>query len=170
MLINEKYFKGEIFIPNLVSQGVGISDSICQANIKKLLEFIGKYEHLFLFKLLGYRLCDELTKGINTSEKWVTLKKILVNETTLTSPIANYVYYWFIRNQITNTAGIGETVNQANNSTVVSPEQKMVKAWNDMVDDLTPIIQFMNNNRLLYSDFRPDYNTDIFFHINTLNL
>lgn len=171
MLIDEKYFKGEILIPNLVSQGVGISDSICHANIKRLGEFIEKYESFFLSKLLGRKLYDELTKEINTPEsKWVALKETLVNEATLTSPIANYVYYWFIRNQITNTTGIGETVNQANNSIVVSPEQKMVKAWNDMVDDLTLIVQFMNDNRQVYPNFRPDYNADIFFHINTLNL
>lgn len=171
ILINEKYFKGEILIPNLISQGIGISDNICQANTKKLREFIEKYEPIFLSKLLGPALYHEFADGINTPQnKWKTLKETLANETTHTSPIANYIYYWFIRNHTTTTTGIGETLSQANNSTIVSPEQKMVKAWNDMVDNLTLLIPFINDNRPSYPNFCPDCNADIFFHINTHNL
>lgn len=173
MLVTDKYFKGELLIPNLESNGLGISGSICLANIQTLDDLINKYEPLFLTKLLGNTLCDEFLKGIGEPEpltKWQLLKEMLVNEDKHLSPIANYVYYWFMRNEATKTTGVGETVGQANNAAIVSADAKMIRAWNEMTDSLTAIVSFLDAHRADYPDFCPDVKADIFFHINTLNL
>ena len=137
MLINEEYFKGEIVIPNLNSVGNGISSQIASSNLELLLSFIDKYEKRFLVSLLGRCCADEFYKEIEKWElsgKWLDLKNKLVDETLKISPIANYVYYWYRRNDVSITTGIGEMETDSDNSVRVSSALKMCRAWNEMVE------------------------------------
>ena len=137
MLINEEYFKGEIVIPNLNSVGNGISSQIASSNLVLLLSFIDKYEKRFLVSLLGRCCADEFYKEIEKGElsgKWLDLKNKLVDETLKISPIANYVYYWYRRNDVSITTGIGEMETDSDNSVRVSSALKMCRAWNEMVE------------------------------------
>ena len=137
MLINEEYFKGEIVIPNLNSVGNGISSQIASSNLELLLSFIDKYEKRFLVSLLGSCCADEFYKEIEKGElsgKWLDLKNKLVDETLKISPIANYVYYWYRRNDVSITTGIGEMETDSDNSVRVSSALKMCRAWNEMVE------------------------------------
>ncbi len=137
MLINEEYFKGEIVIPNLNSVGNGISSQIASSNLELLLSFIDKYEKRFLVSLLGRCCADEFYKEIEKGElsgKWLDLKNKLVDETLKISPIANYVYYWYRRNDVSITTGIGEMETDSDNSVRVSSALKMCRAWNEMVE------------------------------------
>lgn len=173
MLIDKSYFTGEIVIPNLESCGAGISQSISNANSELLNKFIMKYEYLFLTKLLGGTLCGEFMRGVgaeDVEDRWIALKNMIVHDTAKVSPIANYVYYWYLRNEETKTTGIGEVVGQANNAVVIGSCTKLSRAWNEMVDYLTGIISFVDTNRSVYQNFCPDYKADIFFKINSFNL
>ena len=137
MLINEEYFKGEIVIPNLNSVGNGISSQIASSNLELLLSFIDKYEKRFLVSLLGRCCADEFYKEIEKGElsgKWLDLKNKLVDETLKISPIANYVYYWYRRNDVSITTGIGGMETDSDNSVRVSSALKMCRAWNEMVE------------------------------------
>ena len=137
MLINEEYFKGEIVIPNLNSVGNGISSQIASSNLELLLSFIDKYEKRFLVSLLGRCCADEFYKEIEKGElsgKWLDLKNKLVDETLKISPIANYVYYWYRRNDVSITTGIGEMETDSDNSVRVSSALKMCRAWKEMVE------------------------------------
>lgn len=137
MLINEEYFKGEIVIPNLNSVGNGISSQIASSNLELLLSFIDKYEKRFLVSLLGRCCADEFYKEIEKGElsgKWLDLKNKLVDEPLKISPIANYVYYWYRRNDVSITTGIGEMETDSDNSVRVSSALKMCRAWNEMVE------------------------------------
>ena len=137
MLINEEYFKGEIVIPNLNSVGNGISSQIASSNLELLLSFIDKYEKRFLVSLLGRCCADEFYKEIEKGElsgKWLDLKNKLVDETLKILPIANYVYYWYRRNDVSITTGIGEMETDSDNSVRVSSALKMCRAWNEMVE------------------------------------
>lgn len=102
-----------------------------------------------------------------------------------TSIIANYVYYWWHRNEITQSTNIGEVISKSENSTVVGPGYKMVRAWNEMVDQVWQLVYFLDNNILYYpswswyngvagTTYWQYYNhtrlTNIFSPINTMNL
>lgn len=171
MLIDKSYFIGEILIPNLSSIGSGGSQAISKANDDLLQVFIRKYEKLFLLSLLGPSLYEGLKKGFEAKEeKWMALAEQLADSENHISPIANYVYYWFIRNKITETAGIGEVIGKANNAVMVSPEIKMVRAWNEMVDLVNEIVRWIDERKTMYPAVCPDFKADIFYKINMFNL
>ncbi|MEG1950484.1 MAG: hypothetical protein RR137_08990 [Odoribacter sp.] len=164
-MINKEYFNGEILIPNLFSLGSGASAFVSKANEDLLIWFIQKYEKMFLIKLLGVKMYNEFVIAPD-----LDLKSKLIDDVSRQSPIAYYVYYWFVRNRITETVGIGEIQGQSDNSTVVSPSEKMIKAWNNMVDDVNNIVYWIKCNKCDYPSFSPDLSSDIFFKINTLGI
>lgn len=67
--------------------------------------------------------------GVATLDKWIGLKNA-----SKISLIANYVYFFHRRNNVSQNNGIGETVASAENSIIVSPYAKCVNAWNKMID------------------------------------
>lgn len=169
MLINEEYFKGEIVIPNLKSSGNAASRFVANSNVELLNYFIAKYERKFLVELLGVKLCNEFIAGLtgDVSGKWEELKNILVDEQVHESIIANYVYYWFMRNNVTTTTGVGEVETETDNSTRVSPSLKMVSAWNEMVDGVKSVAGWLSSNKDF--DYKP-VDSSIFHKINEMNL
>lgn len=70
------------------------------------------------------------------------------------SPIADYVYYWYLRNNNTQTAAMGEVAGQAENATKVSPGYKMAKAWNDMVAKNRILREFLLVNNTIYPEYQ----------------
>lgn len=170
MLINEEYFKGEIVIPNLNSVSNGISSQIASSNFELLLSFINKYERRFLVSLLGRDCADEFYKEIERKElsgKWFDLKNKLVDETLKLSPIANYVYYWYRRDNVSIATGVGEMETDSDNSVRVSPALKMCRAWNEMVDWVIDIQTWMKSSGSF--NYR-NINVNLLKRINTFNL
>lgn len=109
-----------------------------------LQEFIDKYEKKFLLELFGVTFYNELIAGLTPvpvepptdpetfepiPQKWLDL----VNDTDLKAMIANYVYYWWKRDETTQSMGISETKPKAENATVTNSVDKQVRAWNEMV-------------------------------------
>lgn len=160
-LIDISYFVGELNIPNRGNTLV----------IERINFFIDRYEKEFLYKILGVGCFNDFIAGINASTpetKWTNLKNGcefintynvldkyygLVNNVKK-SPIAYYVYYHFLRDGYTQTAGIGEVKANAENATVVSPAGKMISAWNEMVDLNRSLLDFLYVNGTDY----PKYN------------
>ena len=98
----------------------------------RIYSFIEKYEPEYLCKLLGEELYNDfLVNG--ESAKWDEFRKLLVKESDLAkaSPIANYVYFFLVRHS-QSTATING-VKKDGDENIVSPQRKMVWAWNDMV-------------------------------------
>lgn len=98
--------------------------------------FIERYEPEYLCKLLGEELYNDFLANQEgeMSDKWAEFKKLLVkdNALTKTSPIANYVFFYFVRsNQSTATIN---GVKKDGDANIVSPQQKLIMAWNDMID------------------------------------
>lgn len=149
-IIDYTYFKNEISIPvvGIEKFDVAINDSITL------------YEDEILKLLLGYKTWKEMkaaydasvaiipialptkwanlingtefeftVNGVVILDKWVGLKN--ASEISL---IANYVYFFHRRNNVSQNNGIGETVSNAENSTVVNPYNKLVIAWNKMIE------------------------------------
>lgn len=149
-IIDNTYFVRDVDIP--VSSTEALNGS--------LNDSISLYEPEVLKLLLGYSLWKEMQASYNASvatvpvpliTKWdrlingaefsfnlngVTIKDKWegLKNTSKVSLIANYVYYWHRRNNISQNSGIGETVSKSENSTVINPRYKMKNAWNKFVD------------------------------------
>lgn len=69
------------------------------------------------------------------------------------SMIANYVYWQWMRQYSSQTVGVGVVKSKVENMMLVSPKDKMVTAWNEMVDLITVLHDYLIINK---ADF-PDY-------------
>lgn len=161
MIIDSTYFKGPLTLAQLGQQSV--EDNL---NI-----FIEQYEPEFLSKSLGYALSQSLIEGIDVGsgdieQKWLDLlngvqftntagraRKWIGFASEVFSPIAAYVYWYFQRDKATNTTGSGEVKAQNENSSTVSPANKMNNAWNEMVKHLEVLWQFLEVSEA-YTDYR----------------
>lgn len=182
-LIDKTYFVGEINIPDTGSPAVE----------ERLNFFIAKYEPEFLKISLGYSLYGAYVNGIAVLPTpdviWTDLrdgKEYIVGETTYKyrglrdataklSPIANYVYYWWRRDDVKAKPDDAQDAqvyyNQRN--------QSMSRAWNEMGDWVQELTHFLNNNTLVYPEWQivniytAYYNnsiTDLMRPINNMNL
>jgi hypothetical protein len=102
--------------------------------------------------------------------------------TSKQSLIANYVYYWWMRDSATKTMGVGEGQPQLENATRTNNAQKMARAWNEMADGVRTLYEWLDENKTLYPNW-PAYNygttwrpgfgwrhNDLLSPINTFNL
>lgn len=138
MIIDSTYFHTELLIPQLRTlDSVGVEEVESSVTGLTISNFISKYESKFLIKLMGKELTDAFTKGLKADpvdEIWTHLKSLLVDEDLKISPIANYVYYWFKRNENSITTGLGEVKAEQSYAVNVSEANKSVRAYNEMCD------------------------------------
>lgn len=167
-LIDETYFVGELNIPNTSTVAI----------LERLHVFIEKYEQQFLQDLLGYELwklldtqitqeeenspatplprLDTLLNGSEYTDQAGKLRHwrgLVFNDGTPRSPIANFVYWHWMKDQATQTTGLGEAATQAQNATLVSPTGKMIAAWNDMRKQIAHLHYFLQSNQDDYSEW-----------------
>jgi hypothetical protein len=163
MLIDRTYFIGELNIPNTSNAAVG-----------SLLDlFIEKYEAKFLTEVLGYELYNAFKAGLLEEpipQKWTDLKNGVeyTDQTGRTrlwpglitqppadkqSPIANYVYYWYIRNNHSQTAAMGEVKSQNENAVTHSPALKMTRAWNEMSGWVCDLKDYLDSKKSDYPEW-----------------
>lgn len=69
------------------------------------------------------------------------------------SPIANYIYYWYIRNNHSQTATMGEVKTKNENADNYSPATKMVRAWNEMSKWICELIEYLNASSTTYAEW-----------------
>lgn len=69
------------------------------------------------------------------------------------SLIANYVYYWYIRNNHTQTATTGETKAVNENSTIANPALKLVRAWNEMSLWICELVDYLDAKKDDYTEW-----------------
>jgi len=123
-IITPNIFVGEITIPQTTNQF---------ENGGQVQLLINKYEPKFLKQLFGVTFYDEFLAGLlidPVPAKWSALK----DNPDLQSMIANYVYYWFKRNETTFSGGISELKAKAENAVTVNSVDKQVRTWNEMVE------------------------------------
>lgn len=74
------------------------------------------------------------------------------------SLIANYVYYWYVRANVSQASGTGnEVVANMENSIINGAHVKMQRAWNEMTDQIYELIDFLDSNRTTYTDWQWQY-------------
>ena len=160
MIIDNTYFKGEIYLP---FSAPSVSDDIkkVEGDVK---EFINDYAREVLLKSLGTTLFLEFEQQLNDSEpnglipsadsKWDDL----LNGVAYTNPegedviwrgirfkskasgdynrsfIANYVYFYYESDSFITRSSIGNQIQMGKNSETIIPNQKVVKSWNKFVN------------------------------------
>jgi hypothetical protein len=180
------HFVGPIAIPNTAPSVVG------GANLVNLIE---KYEAKFLEDVLGYKLYDLLMTNINEgsgiyhdllvgkaytdsqdiNRYWKGFREIGTN------PIANYIYCEWQKQNFSQTTSLGERRGKFENMTDSGQAQKYKDSWNDMVDMLIVMDDFLTVNKADYTNYigetfpidcnysnytRPPSNSKYFKHIN----
>lgn len=137
-LIDATYFRGELSIGSKSSPAV----------LESLQFFIAKYEPDCLDRLLGLGFAEAFRTGIQEDpiqQRWIDLRDGVIytwkdrqrkwvgftNEGKA-SILANYVYYYYQRNLVSQSVGVGEVTTKAENARRISPAVKMVRAWNEM--------------------------------------
>lgn len=182
-LIDNTYFIGEINIPGTTTTAVANS----------LALFIEKYEGRYLRDALGYSLMKLFIKGLEevvVAQRWNDLRdgceytdangvtqywSGFIND-DWESPIANYVYYWWTRDNNTFTTQAGEVASKPDSSNVVSPALKQSRAYNEMVDQTKLLWDFLTNHKdeagnLVYPEFNIcDVSHKTFCKINSMNI
>ena len=149
------YFTGELLIPSVSGSTYAEVE-----NLATLTNMINKYEPKFLELLLGETLYATYAAAIAlgpTSGVWFDLKSQIYQTTPFyQSPVANYVYYMFWRSNRTTTAHVGESKAKVENSDLVSIGPKMNNAWNEMVDLVADIREFLDDHSTDYTDWGAD--------------
>lgn len=124
-LIDDSYFWGERHLPKLSGSTSTTLSRASQAMASEIEMYIAKYQKDYLEAMFGEEL------GANLPEE---IAEMLFCEQTKTSPIADYVYFFVMHEQ--NSGVMLPTGNKnltIQNTAIVNPSPKMVKAWNAMV-------------------------------------
>lgn len=173
-LIDLTFFVKKLNIPNTGDPAI----------IETVQSYILQYEPIFLERLFGYplyaaymaspadqRFVDiidgkEFTDINGNLNKWKGLIEILVPAptppaTTPTqqrqSPIANFVYFKYRVENVSQFTGIGELLPSAENATMVSPRRKLSMVWNEMREQVIQLMAFLTANQSAYPEWNDTY-------------
>jgi Ni,Fe-hydrogenase I cytochrome b subunit len=153
-ILSTSYFIGELMVPNI--QGSTVPALSVQSKITLLID---RWEVAFLRKMLGKAFADEfLTHAADTSGIWHNLKdKIYITPTApataYRSPVACYVYNFYLKSMLSVTTGSGEGKAKIDGSDSISSWQKIITNWNDMVDQIIELRQWLDDNASTYTTY-----------------
>lgn len=72
---------------------------------------------------------------------------------TLVSPIADYCYFYWMKQKASQTAEMGEMKPQGQNAVPITPRRKMTSCWNSMVDKCLLLKEFFQVNSTVYPEY-----------------
>lgn len=166
-LIDDTYFIRELTIAQL---GQGVTGG----NGAKLTLYIDRYEPEFLKKVLGYSFYKlmlansgdarfvSLISGSDYTYKDVLHRWEGFQNAEKISPIANYVFYMFGRQDVEQPVGSGIVRPKAENSTMVIPNLTLISAFNEMVTLVKNMNYYLKANADLYPEYK-EKDTHIFY-------
>lgn len=154
MLIDRTYFVGELNIPNSEQPVVE----------SRLNSFIAKYETKFLCDVLGNGLYKLFRTGLTLDPidaRWLNLKNgvddwnglIYTEGGYKRSPIANFVYFHWMRDALTQSTGSGEMRPTIEGGSKTSINWKQVTAWNDMCEQVESLYTFLSSDLVTYPEY-----------------
>jgi hypothetical protein len=152
MILDETYFAYEpLHIPFAEASGVGVSKLLDTKKKEQVLNTIATRELQFLKELLGKDLRDAFLAGLNDDpieQKWIDLRDKIYDSANKISPVANYVYYFYI--DPTKMTDVGIAIAKSDNLINVSPLIRQVEVWNDMADLNLEIVEWLDENSDVY--------------------
>lgn len=178
-LINSSFFVANRTIAQL-------SENSVRTNLEL---FIKRFQYDYLTRVMGltlYKLFEAEYVGENKPQKWVDLVNGveftyrgalcvwpgLANQTFKTSPIADYVYYYYQRDKVTAVVGSGTMVPNVENGEVVVNRGRMVDAFNAAVKGAQLLEMYLLSRPTDYPEYPgvSDANKYHFTPVNLLNL
>ncbi len=165
MIIDSSYFINKLNLPQ-----AGNTEGVTDVN-----NFIEQYEPEYLKCVLGLDLYNAFIDGVDGSglpdeQRWIdllegvdfTYKNCLYHwngfkPDAKISPIANYVFYQYVDNKVTDFTLIGMVQSTTDNNRVVVSDDVLVNAWNRMVDMNKNLYRFLKVNKTVYPEWKICY-------------
>jgi hypothetical protein len=159
-LIDSSYFWGEIEIQGVFKNSVGtLMGEAGSAEAIKLNQYIKTFQRYYL---------DEMF--FDGFEPNAEIIELLRNDDLKTSPIANYVYFFYKRSNESFSAPSGEKQMQIINTQIAESRTKMRIAWDRMVDVNRALHQKMFDiNTFGDIDYLNDIHGNVDFSANVFN-
>lgn len=154
-IVSKSDFVDEISIPN-DAQGFG-------GNSQSLTRFIAKYEPKFLAMLMGADFATLFVNGLNPpqidpptdpptyepiEQRWLDL-----DTPELETAIANYIYYYWMRNDESQSLGVGNAKTKNTNAELYSAKDKVSRAWHEMNCNAWKTVKFLKDNPDTYPEY-----------------
>lgn len=154
-LIDYTYFIDKCDIPNI--QDTGPVGTALQASIGR---YLLRYEPEFLTDLLGETLYTALSAGLDEAEPaevWTNLRDQIVDSTAKVSPIANFTWCQWYKDYAMSRTGIGDGHPEGGNIKIGTNNRRVATVWNDMVDVMADIADWVNERLDVYGDYAPEH-------------
>lgn len=144
---------------------------------------INNHEPEFMDAALGVGFYEAFLTGLAVTptpeQRWTDLKvgKIFVDslgkqqrwvgfapsDKTKVCATAAYIYWYYVRENMIQTGGIGFVQSQPENGSTVNPLQKQSYAWNEMFKQVYVLWEYLYVNREIYPEFDSQYTDEGFF-------
>lgn len=170
LIISNSYFTRDIAVPQLGNDLL----------LTDFASWLTAYELEYLEKALGYSFAHELIAGLSedpVNAKWLDLIngktyevdgvqyrwEGLKNQTLLKSAIADYVYFFYSRDKVSQQSGYGgENRQTGENATGSSIQRRSATVWNRMIKTTREMWNYLILNPTTYDTFdinqvRTDY-------------
>lgn len=145
MIIDSTYFKGITAIDGLnINTG---APSVTRTALSDYLNsFIDTYEKEYLSLILGKDMCRQFINYLKSDpeykvDKWEKLKVKLTEDDS--SPIANYVFFFFVKRNNVHVSAVGTTKSEEE---MADPNVVLIPAWNEMVEMNYDVFDFLCEN------------------------
>lgn len=182
MIVTRSYFEGFLYVANVNNNEPNIE---LLGNRSELQLFIDEYERDCLIKCLGYPLFKEFSSNFEDNslknDAPQKIKDILNgteyakdgvlysyrglaynNGTTFFSPLADYIYFYFLESEMSRLMGIGLVSEKGKNVTNADPTPRAVRAWSrfrrNIVESGTEevaLFTFLEDNKEVYPNWKP---------------
>ena len=159
MIVDASFFYGPLSIEGImVNSGADFTQAAIRERVNQYIEL---FERQYLVKLLGMELAGEFIAYTSREEdkeavaKWDNLLARLVPMPRV-SPIANYVYFHYVRGNQVHATSLGATETNSDNK-VVSCDPLIIPAWNGMVDMNRAIHFYLEAHEGEYEGFATSY-------------
>jgi hypothetical protein len=149
-LIDETYFIKELSVPNI--------NEMDADNLTILTQYVDEFARKLLKDALGYDLFKELDTNITSGvlnvgapQKWLDLVNgceytkdgktykwnglIFTEGLHKSSLLAKFVFYHWLKDNVTTITGTGEKSIKSVNADSVNSNQRLVTVWNDFVSE-----------------------------------
>lgn len=159
-----------ITIPFFDGGELNIPGTETPAISEKVTGFIAKYEPDYLLKALGYPLWKVFKADNYPTPGTQRFQQILNGGVEFTdckgytriwnglnvedaSPIANYIWYWFSRDNASFFTSMGEVKGKTENASIASVMTKQTRVWKEMIDITHQLWEFLSANSTVYPEF-----------------
>ena len=164
-----EFFNGNISIPNSTPtkpQGELLQDFIVEYERKYLVSFFGQLQAVEIqLEIANPSISNLPYYDIINGADYVDLEGnarrwngfAYDSNNLYSSPIANYIYFHYQQNAVTQTTGLGEVKQAVQNATMADASHKLARAWNNMVELNCDLHDYLVSIKGTYPTFDAEY-------------